>query len=120
MPVYTYHCDACNHEFDRQQSFSDTPLKKCPQCGKVQLHKVYKPAQVVFKGSGYYVTDSRGRSATLASNKSEKNGKSENGGGNGSGESAANGKTETKSETKSEGKSEIKPESKPASAAKNE
>lgn len=116
MPVYTYHCENCNHEFDRQQSFADSPLRKCPACGKVKLHKVYKPAQVVFKGSGYYVTDSRGKSPTLAANKTEKNGKSESSAANGSTESSSNGKAETKTETKSESK----PESKPAATTKSE
>ena len=59
MPVYTYHCNSCEHEFDQHQSFSDDPLESCPNCQAQALHKVYKPARVVFKGSGYYVTDNR-------------------------------------------------------------
>lgn len=74
MPSYTYRCDNCGHEFDRQQRFSDNPLKKCPQCGKVALYKVYKPARVVFKGPGFYATDHRSSSGL---NSSSANGKSE-------------------------------------------
>ncbi|MDH3944083.1 MAG: hypothetical protein OEV06_08330 [Anaerolineae bacterium] len=74
MPSYTYRCDNCGHEFDRQQSFSDNPLKKCPQCSKLALHKVYKPARVVFKGSGFYSTDHR---STSGLNSSAANGKTE-------------------------------------------
>lgn len=74
MPSYTYRCENCGHKFDRRQSYSDTPLKKCPQCGKHALLKVYKPARVLFKGSGYYVTDNRSKSRVSASSG---NGKSE-------------------------------------------
>lgn len=98
MPVYTYHCDNCDHEFDKKQSFSDNPLKTCPECKKKMLHKVYKPANVVFKGSGYYVTDnksSKKKTSTGAESKDSKNGKGE-----------------TKSESKSESKSETKTEKK--------
>lgn len=63
MPVYTYHCEHCGHEFDKQQSFSDTALVVCPSCHKHSLHKVYKPAGVVFKGPGFYVTDKRSNGA---------------------------------------------------------
>ena len=64
MPVYTYRCQNCGHEFDRQQSFSEQPLKACPNCNKHSLHKVYRAAGVVFKGSGFYVTDKRKSSST--------------------------------------------------------
>lgn len=74
MPNYTYRCENCAHEFDRQQSFSDNPLKKCPNCSKHALHKVYKPARVVFKGSGYYATDNK---SALRARASSGNGKSE-------------------------------------------
>jgi len=66
MPVYTYRCDNCGHEFDRQQSFQDNPLKVCPQCRKHTLHKVYRAAGVVFKGSGFYVTDKSKKAASPA------------------------------------------------------
>lgn len=59
MPIYTYQCDNCGVRFERQQSFSDKPLNKCPECNHKALRKVYTPAGVIFKGSGWYVTDSR-------------------------------------------------------------
>lgn len=68
MPIYTYRCDNCGHQFDKRQNFSASPLKACPQCRKRALHKVYKPAGVVFKGSGFYVNDKRSaKSSTVAS-----------------------------------------------------
>lgn len=68
MPVYTYHCENCGHEFDRQQSFQDNALKVCPNCRKHTLHKVYRAAGVVFKGSGFYVTDKSRKAASPAPN----------------------------------------------------
>jgi putative FmdB family regulatory protein len=57
MPVYTYRCDNCGVQFDKQQSFSDQPLTRCPECKKKALKKVYQPVGIVFKGSGFYATD---------------------------------------------------------------
>ena len=57
MPIYTYRCESCGVQFDRQQSFNDQPLTRCPECNKKSLHKVYQPVGIVFKGSGFYATD---------------------------------------------------------------
>src|SRR5689334_23977714 len=60
MPVYTYECENCGQRFDAKQSFSDEPLTICPTC-EGSIHRVIQPVGVVFKGSGFYVTDSRGK-----------------------------------------------------------
>lgn len=78
MPVYTYRCQNCRHQFDKEQSFNDAPPKACPVCRKRALRKVYKPAGVVFKGSGFYVTDKRtGKSSTVGTGQKKENGASE-------------------------------------------
>ena len=59
MPVYAYRCESCGVHFERHQSFSDNPLKRCPECNKNSLRKVIGPVGVVFKGSGFYATDNR-------------------------------------------------------------
>ena len=59
MPVYTYRCENCGIQFDKTQKFTDPPLIKCPECGKMSLKKVYTPVGIVFKGSGFYATDHR-------------------------------------------------------------
>lgn len=59
MPIYTYRCESCGVQFERNQKFSDTPLTRCPECGKKSLRKVYLPVGIVFKGSGFYSTDHR-------------------------------------------------------------
>ena len=64
MPVYTYRCDSCGVQFERQQAFTDAPLKICPECRKKSLKKVISPIRVVFKGSGFYSTDHRPSSAS--------------------------------------------------------
>lgn len=73
MPVYTYRCSECGVQFERQQSFSEPPLRTCPECGEDGLNKVYTPVGLVFKGSGFYSTDHR--SASWRSD--SKNGKAE-------------------------------------------
>ena len=57
MPTYQYACNACAHEFEVFQSFSDASLTACPEC-KGELRKIYSAVGVVFKGSGFYKTDS--------------------------------------------------------------
>jgi putative FmdB family regulatory protein len=59
MPIYTYRCENCGVQFERQQSFSEAPLTRCPECSKKALRKVYQPVGIVFKGSGFYATDHR-------------------------------------------------------------
>lgn len=76
MPIYTYRCENCGVQFERQQKFSDPPLSRCPECGK-NLRKVYTPVGIVFKGSGFYATDHRSPSGTRTSNPHGKTGESE-------------------------------------------
>ena len=65
MPTYEYRCTKCDEHLEVVQSFKDAPLTKCPAC-KGQLRKVFSPVGIVFKGSGFYKTDSRGgKSATV-------------------------------------------------------
>ena len=61
MPTYQYACSACLHEFEVFQAFTDTSLTHCPECGG-ELRKVYSAVGVVFKGSGFYKTDSKSSS----------------------------------------------------------
>ena len=58
MPTYDYRCDACGHEFEQFQSITAKSLRKCPQCGKTKLKRLIGAgAAVIFKGSGFYITD---------------------------------------------------------------
>lgn len=67
MPTYVYACDSCGTQFERFQSFKDEPLRTCPACASA-VRRVFQPVGVVFKGSGWYITDSRkSSSATVSS-----------------------------------------------------
>src|SRR5437868_5406122 len=103
MPTYEYKCDACGYEFERFQSITADRIKRCPQCGKAKVRRLIGTgAGLIFKGSGFYITDYRDKSYTDKA-------KAESGGG-GSGDS----KTDSKSDSKSESKSDAKSDSKPA------
>lgn len=56
MPIYEYECERCHHRFEIMQKFSDRPLKKCEKCGG-PVQKLLSAPGLVFKGSGWYVTD---------------------------------------------------------------
>ena len=63
MPTYDYVCDACGHKFELFQSITESPKKKCPECGKQKLRRLFGTgAAIVFKGSGFYTTDYRSES----------------------------------------------------------
>ncbi len=66
MPTYQYACTECGHQLEAVQSFSDEPLTVCPNC-EGRLRKVVSAVGVVFKGSGFYRTDSRNDSKSSAS-----------------------------------------------------
>ena len=64
MPTYQYHCTSCGRDLEIRQSFSDKSLTVCPECTG-SLRKVFNAVGVVFKGSGFYKTDSRTGSASI-------------------------------------------------------
>jgi putative FmdB family regulatory protein len=97
VPTYQYACTECGHAFEQFQSFSDDALTECPECDG-RLRKVFNAVGVVFKGSGFYRTDSRSASSSAE------------------GPSTST-ETKTKTEAASASKSEKKTESKPAAAA---
>ena len=76
MPIYEYQCEQCQLRFEKMQRFSDDPLAECPDCGG-PVHRVIQPVGVIFKGSGFYVTDNRGKSSTMPPTKRDSEGKSE-------------------------------------------
>lgn len=101
MPTYEYACTACGQHVEVFQRFSEKPLSKCGACGG-PLRKVFHPAGIVFKGSGFYATDNR-------SKKSQGESRSES-------SDAAPSKGEAKSEPKGEPKPPPKGEPKSGSA----
>ena len=109
MPTYVYACDSCGSQFERFQSFKDEPLQTCPSCASA-VRRVFQPVGIVFKGSGWYVTDSRkSNSATVSGDDSA-----------GKAEKTTDSDTAAKSETKNDSKGEAKSEAKSEPAAKSE
>ena len=103
MPIYEYRCAECGHELDVLQKISDSPLRKCPECGKSKLKRLVSAPAFRLKGSGWYETDFK-KDGDRKRNLSEKGG-------------------EAKSEAKSDAKSDAKPaatSSDAAPAAKSE
>ena len=73
MPTYQYQCETCGIMFERKQHFTDEPLKRCPECDG-EVHRVIHPVGIIFKGSGFYVTDNRkASSSTLPPKRDESN-----------------------------------------------
>jgi putative FmdB family regulatory protein len=95
VPTYQYACTACGHQLEAVQSFTDEALSVCPEC-QGRLRKLFSGVGVVFKGSGFYRTDSRASNSASAP------------------AAPTQAKSESKSETKSESKSETKSTAKPA------
>jgi putative FmdB family regulatory protein len=99
MPTYEYKCSACEHTFERFQSITAEPVKRCPECGKAKVKRLLGTgAGLIFKGSGFYITDYRDSSY-------KEKAKSESSSSSSSGESKSD-------------SSSSKAESKPASASK--
>ncbi|MGB3699416.1 MAG: FmdB family zinc ribbon protein [Gordonia sp. (in: high G+C Gram-positive bacteria)] len=69
MPTYSYACTVCDNKFDIQQAFSDDSLTQCPQCNG-RLRKLFNSVGIVFKGSGFYRTDSRSGSSSVSAGSS--------------------------------------------------
>jgi putative FmdB family regulatory protein len=67
MPTYEYACSKCGNHFEKFQSMRDEPLKKCPKCGKQALKRLIGGgAGLIFKGSGFYITDYKNKPPTKA------------------------------------------------------
>jgi putative FmdB family regulatory protein len=71
VPTYQYACTACGHQLETVQSFADEPLSECPAC-EGRLRKLFSSVGVVFKGSGFYRTDSRAKPTESTSSESSK------------------------------------------------
>jgi putative FmdB family regulatory protein len=104
MPTYDYQCAACGHAFEKFQSITANPLRKCPECGKLKLKRLIGTGGgIIFKGSGFYETDYNRSSDYQEKAKKETSGDSES-----KSENKDTKKTETKTESKSDTKKSTK------------
>ncbi len=115
MPTYEYACPDCGYKFEQKQRFTDDPVRKCPRCEKRHVYRVVGQVAVTFKGSGWYITDSKsaGDKHTLAHQKKDTAATSETP----ATSADKTDKTEVKPEPKAETKSESKPAAEKAKAA---
>jgi putative FmdB family regulatory protein len=66
MPLYDYQCEKCENVFEVERPLTATGSVRCPSCGSTKTAKVFSAAGIVFKGSGFYVTDSKGKTPAPA------------------------------------------------------
>jgi putative FmdB family regulatory protein len=101
VPIYEFNCEACGAEFERIQSFSDETIPQCPSCASGQVRRRMGRPAIHFKGSGWYITDSKKASGGSKSSNggsavsSEKTATSDAAATNGAGEKSSEKKTET-------------------------
>lgn len=62
MPTYWYRCQTCKHEFEEFQKITDSPVRECPKCGGIVMRVITGGVGLIFKGSGFYITDNRSES----------------------------------------------------------
>lgn len=74
MPIYEYACHDCGYEFEKIQSFSDSSTPVCPNCQGVHVRRRISQPAIHFKGSGWYITDSKNASKSSANGKSDEGG----------------------------------------------
>jgi putative FmdB family regulatory protein len=113
MPTYSYRCATCDNRFDAFQKFADDPLTVCPECGGL-VKRVIQPVGVVFKGSGWYINDSRKAPVESSTDSSNSSPSSK------STDSTATDKPkgkDAKDSTEAKPAAAAKPEAKPAPAA---
>ncbi|HSH03534.1 MAG TPA: FmdB family zinc ribbon protein [Anaerolineae bacterium] len=99
MPLYTYKCEDCEHVFETRQRMTDDPLTDCPNCDG-SIRRVVNAVGIVFKGSGFYVTDTRNGSSAVTAT-SGKSDKSETSSSSSSSSSSSEAKPATGGESKS-------------------
>ena len=100
MPTYAYACTACGHRFEVQQSFTDAALSECPECAG-RLRKLFNNVGIVFKGSGFYRTDSRSGSSTASGDSSSSSSSESSDSGGAAAPAAADASKSTSSATSS-------------------
>jgi putative FmdB family regulatory protein len=112
MPIYEYECEN-KHRFEKWQSIKDDPITECPECGTT-VRKIFHPAGIIFKGSGWYITDSRKPSGGEAKAEAKADKSEPKAGEAVKTDSKSEAKTESKTGSKGEssgGESQVKPSS---------
>ncbi len=118
MPTYQYICKQCKHEFEELQSMKEDPLVTCPSCNTDNLARVVGAGSgLIFKGSGFYLTDYKNAPEKKSSGSGEKKGETEKKGDSKEGTKSADSKESSKAETKDSTKPSEKKETKKDSSS---
>lgn len=116
MPTYEYKCEACGEQFERFQSITADPIKKCPKCGKMKVKRLLGTgAGLIFKGSGFYITDYRSDSYKNSA-KAESGGEKSGGGSESAAATAGSSGSGNGQASGGSSATDAKPQSKPAAA----
>lgn len=110
MPIYEFACRHCGNEFEKILSFSAQTMPHCPKCNSQNVERQVGRPAIHFKGSGWYITDSKAKKDSSNGSGAKTTEKSDEKSESTSATTDTNAKSETKSETKSESKSEAKSE----------
>jgi putative FmdB family regulatory protein len=102
VPIYEYRCQSCAHEYEKREGYDAPARQKCPKCGR-SAQRVIQAAPIVFKGSGFYITDNRKAAPEEGAGSKSESGKAS--------ESESGKASESKSESESGKAAESKPES---------
>ena len=98
MPTYEYRCSACGHTFEKFQSITAEPIKVCPECGKKKVQRLIGAGSgLIFKGSGFYITDYRSDSYKSAAKSDSASSSSSSSGSSSSSESGSKGTSSSSS-----------------------
>jgi putative FmdB family regulatory protein len=114
MPTYQYACPDCGYKFELKQKFTEDPVKRCPHCERRRVYRVVGPVAVSFKGSGWYITDSKSSSEkkTLEHKPKDANAAPAEATGSATDKTEKTDKTDAKSETKVAEPAAVKPSEK--------
>ena len=116
MPIYEYRCGSCSHELEALQKISDSPLRKCPECGKLTLRRLISAPVFRLKGAGWYETDFKGdgdKKRNLVETSASESSSSESSDGSKSADSA---KSDVSAKAEGAAKETKKPAEKPAAS----
>ena len=106
MPMYDFKCIECDHVFEKRLSFHDEPLADCPVCNSSETRRLLSKPAIVFKGSGFYINDSKGggktKSTTISDSKENKGKEADSGDTSEAKGEGSDTKSEAKSETKAD------------------
>jgi putative FmdB family regulatory protein len=116
MPIYDYLCESCGHRFDARQSFHDDALTECTECG-APVRRVLHPAGVIFKGSGWYINDSRKSPSDSNGSNGDRGNTSTD---SGTSDNSEKSKDASKSESKPSAEASVTSKKEPAAAAAND